>query len=843
MRSPSLSPIPWGTHPWRSRFSTGRSSRPRKHASFLPLPQPALPQQRLMLMWLLAWALLSTLPANATNDGLIGHWSLDDGESGLVSDAARGSAAGPVHGADTIPGKRGRALQFDGVDDYVALGDLGTHPAVTIAFWMRLEPGGNPDDFQGLVTSDTWGRGCLHVPLRRRQVDVFLHTGGGSRARVSSPPLRHATWYHVGLIADARSGAITLFINGMRTDSDTFHPGLAHIRLPRQVIGREMEKRHFAGAIDDVRIYGRTLTDTEIRALCPAMHPPPRKDPRDIRNGLKIPDEGYCDQPYVVVTNDGKWLCTLTTGPGHEGQAGQHVVSATSSDHGQTWSPLVDIEPSNGPNASWAVPLIVPSGRIYAFYTFNGDEVTQLPGSTKRVRSDTHGWYCFRYTDDNGQTWSPRRYRIPMRNTACDRDNTFGGRVQMFWGIDKPKIADGSVYFAITKLARYFLGNGEGWLYRSANLLTQPNPDLLTFELLPAGDHGIRNPTFGSVQEEHNVVPLGDSSLFCVYRTTRGHPCQSTSGDSGRTWSVPEPMTYTPGGRTFKQPRACPKLWRTANGHYLFWYHNHGGTSFRGRNPVWITGGTARDGAIHWSQPEILLFADNLATRMSYPDLIEQAGRFWVTETQKSEARVHEIAPQLLEGLWAQGTNRTPVAAGRIVCWSEAEPERGKQAAEEDVNVLSGGGLSLDLLFQQTEEQEDKRTLAEFRGTDGYTFSLRTARTGALQLDISSGSRHKTWTTETGVLRSGHPNHVVVILDAAPRLILFVVNGVLLDGGPEQQCGWFRCPPDYLPTGDAISQPALHRVPASGVTRLWLYNRALRVSEAVANHTAWKHSQ
>ena len=35
-------------------------------------------------------------------------------------------------------------------------------------------------------------------------------------------------------------------------------------------------------------------------------------DPRDFANGLLIPGEGYCDQPYVVVTKDGGWLCTIS---------------------------------------------------------------------------------------------------------------------------------------------------------------------------------------------------------------------------------------------------------------------------------------------------------------------------------------------------------------------------------------------------------------------------------------------------------------------------------------------------------------------------------------------------
>ncbi|HHW00443.1 MAG TPA: hypothetical protein GXX36_12920 [Clostridiaceae bacterium] len=41
-----------------------------------------------------------------------------------------------------------------------------------------------------------------------------------------------------------------------------------------------------------------------------------QKDWRNIANGYEIPREGYCDQPYVVITDDGNWLCVLTTGKG-----------------------------------------------------------------------------------------------------------------------------------------------------------------------------------------------------------------------------------------------------------------------------------------------------------------------------------------------------------------------------------------------------------------------------------------------------------------------------------------------------------------------------------------------
>ena len=42
-------------------------------------------------------------------------------------------------------------------------------------------------------------------------------------------------------------------------------------------------------------------------------------DPRNFANGNRIPVEGYADQPRIVVTRDGTWVCVLTTGPGVEG--------------------------------------------------------------------------------------------------------------------------------------------------------------------------------------------------------------------------------------------------------------------------------------------------------------------------------------------------------------------------------------------------------------------------------------------------------------------------------------------------------------------------------------------
>lgn len=196
-------------------------------------------------------------------------------------------------------------------------------------------------------------------------------------------------------------------------------------------------------------------------------------EPRYFPSGTPIYASGYCDQPYVVVLPDGTWLCAFTTGAGREGAGGQHIVATRSADEGRTWSEPVPIEPDTGPAASWAMPYVTGFGRVYVFYDYNGDRIDRLPDREKKIRDDMLGWYCFKYSDDGGLTWSVR-HRLPVRTTACDRANQWGGEVQVMWGIGKPqRLREGGMIFGFTKLGKYMLDDGEGWFFRCDNIDTE----------------------------------------------------------------------------------------------------------------------------------------------------------------------------------------------------------------------------------------------------------------------------------------------------------------------------------------------------------------------------------
>ncbi len=589
-------------------------------------------------------------------------------------------------------------------------------------------------------------------------------------------------------------------------------------------------------------------------------------DGRHLHNGWEIPSEGYCDQPYVVKTDDGAWLCIMTTGTGHEGASGQHVVSTRSTDCGRTWSPLVDVEPADGPEASYAVLLKVPSGRVYAFYNHNTDDVRRVKADNPPyadgycTRVDSLGHFVFKYSDDHGLSWSAKRYDVPVREMEIDRQNADGGRLRYFWNVGKPIIAHGAAFVSLHKVGGFgdgFFTSNEGVLLRSEDILAETDPTKISWETLPEGEFGLRAPEGGgTVASEHSYSVLSDGSFYCVYRTIDGHPACTYSRDAGRTWSKPAYKQFAD-GRPMKHPRAANFAWRCANGKYLYWFHNHGGrfirehpqqrwNAYQDRNPVWLCGGIEVEGAeghtIQWTQPEIALYDDDPYIRMSYPDLVEEGGEYYVTETQKDVARVHRLDKGLLEGLWSQ-FERAEVerdgllfemgAAGPTVCDMPALPLLNRRSAHSPYGTEDlRAGFSIDA-WLYLDSSVAGRVLLDTRLENGQGLVVQHKGGGQLEIAVDDGRTRASWDSDPHVVTVGKHHHVVIVLDGGPKIITFVVDGHLCDGGDVRQFGWGRFSPHLR---HANGSPRL--LVDGAVQALRIYGRALRTSEAVAHFRA-----
>lgn len=537
------------------------------------------------------------------------------------------------------------------------------------------------------------------------------------------------------------------------------------------------------------------------------------QDSRHLPTGAPIPGLSYCDQPYVVRTDEGAWLCVMTSASGEEGHASQNVFSMRSTDQGKSWSKPLALEPPGSPEASYAVLFKTPFGRIYAFYNHNTDNVrevkTETGGALKRV--DSLGHYVFRYTDDGGRSWSPRRYEVPIRPFACDRNNVYGGKLRFFWNVGKPILLQSGAmllpHHKVGAMGAGFFAQSEGAFLRSENIATERDPEKIRFVTLPEGEVGLRTPPGGGrISEEQSVVELSDGTLYCVYRSVDGHPVCAYSHDGGRHWTPP---VYAP----FKHPRAANFVWKCQNGRFLYWFHNHGGKSYDDRNPVWLVAGeeqaTPQGRRIRWGQPEVALYDDDPAIRISYPDLIEEGGAYFLTETQKSLGRVHRLDPALIEALFTPkaptGGTETP---GKL-------PDLRTRAGFSLEFGLAPGGFAVG------------QSLIDTRLPDGRGLQLSLTERRALRLTLSDGQTLAAADSDSGLLLPGKRHRVTVMVDGGPKLILFVIDGKLCDGGTERQFGWSRFSP-HLRDPNGAAKATL----VEGVESLRFYPRALRVGEA-----------
>ncbi len=565
-------------------------------------------------------------------------------------------------------------------------------------------------------------------------------------------------------------------------------------------------------------------------------------DWRNIRNGLEIPTEYYSDQPYLVKAEDGAWVCSLTTGEANEGQPGQYVMTMRSHDMGKTWTEINRMEPEGMPENSYSVLLKTNYGRIYCFYNFNKDNIREIiatdPPFTGGIctRVDSQGYYVFRYSDDNGVSWSDERGEVPIRKFKWDKENPYNGEITFFWNVGKPLVYGNDAFLSIHKVGEMghgFFAKSEGVLIKSNNIMVEKDITRLNFETLPEGDIGIRTPKGGGpVSEEHSYVSLSDGSFFTVFRTIDGRPGYSYSRDGGRSW---EPSKYMP----VRHPRAANFVWKLDGGRFLYWFHNNGGNWYDDRNPVWCLAGSENEGPegkiIEWSQPEILLYDEDPYVRISYPDLIQDSGKTFVTETQKDIARLHEIDMNFL-GKLQNWENMKNVSSEDILLdcrrgiheMPKIEPflffdHSGPASCTGD----NRNGFTVE--FTLNEKPGPWEMIADSRKADGSGILIEHTDKNEIYIIMSDGRSICSWKSD--LIEFNGKVCISIIVDGGPKVISFVVNGKFNDGGSNRQFGWGQYNPNLRHVNGSSE------IEISGKVDIFrIYGRALMTNEAAANH-------
>ncbi|MDD3007061.1 MAG: LamG domain-containing protein [Candidatus Pacebacteria bacterium] len=213
--------------------------------------------------------------------GLVGYWDMEEGggqtvydKSGNGNDGTLGSSssiesADPVFGpGHDSSGENGTGMVFDGVDDYTKVGDsnsLDIADEITLSAWVKRD---ESDVSDGIVFKN---HGYLLAFDNVNHVYFNYHNGTSWVGEAhSSVLITDLDWHHVVASYKKDRGTVQIFVDGEMSKETSVVADTIAVDSYSFFIGHCMnwsDSWHFAGSIDEVRVYNRALSDDEIRQL------------------------------------------------------------------------------------------------------------------------------------------------------------------------------------------------------------------------------------------------------------------------------------------------------------------------------------------------------------------------------------------------------------------------------------------------------------------------------------------------------------------------------------------------------------------------------------------------
>jgi hypothetical protein len=207
--------------------------------------------------------------------GLEGYWKFDEDSGAVATDSSGNGRIGTIYNGGSLSeaGKSGHSLTTDGDNDYLDTGydvDWNENAQVSISFWvkpdnMRLEKAG--------MLGKTNDRGWSFYQSNDDVVFTYMDSEGGASNGMDgswgSGTLVEDQWTHLAYVWNGTESKF--YANGtLASSAPSKNPALNMDLDDSMLIGGNITISHasyFPGSIDDVRVYSRALSESEIKLI------------------------------------------------------------------------------------------------------------------------------------------------------------------------------------------------------------------------------------------------------------------------------------------------------------------------------------------------------------------------------------------------------------------------------------------------------------------------------------------------------------------------------------------------------------------------------------------------
>jgi hypothetical protein len=239
------------------------------------------------------------------DDGLELHWTFEDRADGKILDLSGNGRTGSLNGGSFVPSPMGEAATLDGFDDTIsfALNGLGIRdPALyggvtgdfTLSARVRVNNSSKINTLcYGCGPMSSMYVGSVTYPGKLLAA-IFNQQSGGVLWPLSTTVIPNDQWREVTLVVDG--GVSARFYLDCVVDGQLLNANLGLKDYGSSVIGQgPTADRWFAGQIDNLRIWSRALSESEMPEVCQQAPPPPDLSPKmhwtfEDRSGNQITD-------------------------------------------------------------------------------------------------------------------------------------------------------------------------------------------------------------------------------------------------------------------------------------------------------------------------------------------------------------------------------------------------------------------------------------------------------------------------------------------------------------------------------------------------------------------------